>query len=157
MQGKELIRKWKPDNENCPQNAPLSKGTILFMEGIKDDTTKDDVKEVLMDQFSVEADDFAYMEFKKDQNSCQNGQNRSKLIRFLCTLCCFCRHFAKESMGKNIVIIRFAEENAAINLAAEITEKIEGEEFESKFKIKEADIDFRQGDYKGAPESHLLR
>jgi hypothetical protein len=124
VQGKELIRKWKPDNENCPQNAPLSKGTILFMEGIKDDTTKDEIKEALMDQFSVEADDFAYMEFKKGQNSCENGPNRSKIMRLLCTLCCFCRHFPAESMSKNIVIIRFAEENTAINLAAEITEKL---------------------------------
>ena len=46
------------------------------MEGIRDDTTKDEIKEALMDQFSVEADDFAYMEFKKGQNSCQNGQNQ---------------------------------------------------------------------------------
>ena len=97
----------------------------MVIEGIKDDTTKEDVKEALMDQFSVEADDFVYMEFKKGQNSCQNGQNRSKLMRLLCTLCCFCRHFpTEESMSKNIVIIRFAEENAAINLAAEITEKL---------------------------------
>ena len=35
------------------------------MEGIKDDTTKDDVKESLMDQFSVEADDFY---FRKNSN-----------------------------------------------------------------------------------------
>ena len=124
VKGKELIRKWKPDNENCPQNAPLSKGTILFMEGIRDETTKDEIKEALMDQFSVEADDFAYMEFKKSQNSCQNGQNRSKIMRLLCTLCCFCRHFPTESVSKNIVIIRFAEENTAIILAAEITEKL---------------------------------
>ena len=96
----------------------------MVIEGIKDDTTKEDVKEALMDQFSVEADDFAYIEFKKGQNSCQNGQNRPKLMRFLCTLCCFCRHFPTESMSKNIVIIRFAEENTAINLAAEITEKL---------------------------------
>ena len=94
------------------------------MESITDDTTKDEIKEALMDQFSVEADDFAYMEFKKSQNSCQNGQNRSKIMRLLCTLCCFCRHFPTESMSKNIVIIRFAEENTAINLAAEITEKL---------------------------------
>ena len=94
------------------------------MESIKDDTTKDEIKEALMDQFSVEADDFAYMEFKTGQDSCQNGPNRSRIMRLLCTLCCFCRHFPAESMSKNIVIIRFAEENTAINLAAEITEKL---------------------------------
>ena len=94
------------------------------MKGIKDDTTKDEIKEALMDQFSVEADDFAYMEFRKVQNSCENGQNRPKIMRLLCTLCCFCRHFPTESISKNIVIIRFAEENTAINLAAEITEKL---------------------------------
>ena len=94
------------------------------MEGIRDDTTKDEIKEALMDQFSVEADDFAYIEFKKGQHSCENGPNRSKIMRLLCTLCCFCRHFPTESMSQNVLIIRFAEENTAINLAAEITEKL---------------------------------
>ena len=37
----------------------------MFMEGFKDDTRREDIKEVLQEQFGVEASAFAYMDFQK--------------------------------------------------------------------------------------------
>ena len=37
----------------------------MFMEGFKDDTTREDIKEALKLQFDVELKAFAFMEFEK--------------------------------------------------------------------------------------------
>ena len=78
----------------------------MFMEGFKDDTTREDIKEALKLQFDVELKAFAFMEFEIGQTS---GH------------------------------VRFVEENAAIELAAKMKEKLA----EEKLKVKEADISFR--------------
>merc|ERR1711862_468755 len=85
----------------------LPTGATMFMEGFKDDTRREDIKEVLQEQFGVEASAFAYMDFQKGQTS---GH------------------------------VRFLTENAAIDLAAKIKEKLGEEE---KLKIKEAEITYR--------------
>ena len=79
----------------------------MFMEGFKDDTKREDIKEALKEQFEVEDKAFAFMEFER-------GQTKG--------------------------YVRFVEENAAIDLAAKIKEKLGETE---KLKIKEAEIEFR--------------
>ena len=106
------------------------KGAIMFMEGLKDDTTKEDIKAALMDQFDVEADfDFVFYKFKKglyEKYAVKKG------------------HYA-----------RFLEKNLAINLAARITEKLGGTEAGSKLNIKKVDLDFRV--LEGQEETNYLR
>ena len=89
------------------EEIKLPKGATMFMEGFKDDTRREDIKEALKLQFDVELKAFAFMDFEKGQSS---GH------------------------------VRFVEENAAIELAAKMKEKLAESE---KFKVKEADISFR--------------
>ena len=105
------------------------KGAIMFMEGLKDDTTKEDIKAALMDQFNVEVDfDFVFMKFRKG-------------------------HYEKYAVEKGHYI-RFLEKNEAINLAAKITER-GGTEAGLKLKIKKVDLDFRV--LEGREENNYLR
>ena len=47
----------------------MPKGATMFMEGFKDDTRREDIKEALKEQFGVAGDAFAFMEFEKGQTS----------------------------------------------------------------------------------------
>ena len=104
------------------------KGAIMFMEGLKDDTTKEDIKAALMDQFNVEVD-FVFLKFKK-------GLQEKYAVKK--------GHY-----------VRFLEKNAANNLAAKITEKLGGTEAGLKLKIKKVDVDFRV--LEGREENNYLR
>ena len=95
------------DEKEKEEETKLPKGATMFMEGFKDDTRREDIKEALKLQFDVELKAFAFMDFEKGQSS---GH------------------------------VRFVEENAAIELAAKMKEKLAESE---KFKVKEADISFR--------------
>ena len=106
------------------------KGAIMFMEGLKDDTTKEDIKAALMDQFNVQVD-FDFMEFKKGH---------------------YVRFGEKYAVEKGHYV-RFLEKNGAVNLAAKITAG--GTEAESKLKIKKVDVDFRV--LEGREETNYLR
>ena len=97
-----------PFQKKDVEENKLPKGATMFMEGFKDDTRREDIKEALKEQFEVPDDAFAFMEFEKGQTS---GH------------------------------VRFKKENAAINLAAKIKEKLG--ETDEKLKIKEAEIEFR--------------
>jgi len=97
----------KDEEEKVTEENKLPKGATMFMEGFKDDTKREDIKEALKEQFEVEDKAFAFMEFER-------GQTKG--------------------------YVRFIEENAAIDLAAKIKEKLGETE---KLKIKEAEIDFR--------------
>ena len=108
------------------------KGAIMFMEGLKDDTTKEDIKAALMDQFNVEVD-FDFVEFKKGH---------------------YVRFGEKYAVEKGHYV-RFLETNGAINLAAKIAEKLKGTEAGSKLKIKKVDVDFRV--LEGREEINYLR
>jgi len=99
-------KKDQEEKEKEEENK-LPKGATMFMEGFKDDTTREDIKEALKLQFDVELKAFAFMEFEKGQTS---GH------------------------------VRFVEENAAVELAAKMKEKLAESE---KLKVKEADISFR--------------
>merc|ERR1719189_2262292 len=97
----------KDEEEKVTEENKLPKGATMFMEGFKDDTKREDIKEALKEQFEVEDKAFAFMEFER-------GQTKG--------------------------YVRFIEENAAIDLAAKIKEKLGETE---KLKVKEAEIDFR--------------
>lgn len=45
----------------------LPKGAVLFMEGFSDKTMREDIKEALKEQFDVEPEAFAFMDFEKGQ------------------------------------------------------------------------------------------
>merc|ERR1739844_227214 len=103
---KEKIVEQEEKKKDVEENK-LPKGATMFMEGFKDDTRREDIKEALKEQFDVADDAFAFMEFEKGQTS---GH------------------------------VRFNEENAAVELAAKMKEKLAESE---KLKVKEADISFR--------------
>ena len=108
------------------------KGAIMFMEGLKNDTTKEDIKAALMNQFNVQ-DDFDFMEFKKGH---------------------YVRFGEKYAVEKGHYV-RFLEKNGAINLAAKITEKLGGREAGLKLKIKKVDVGFKV--LEGREETNYLR
>merc|ERR1740129_1245261 len=83
-------KKDQEEKEKEEENK-LPKGATMFMEGFKDDTTREDIKEALKLQFDVELKAFAFMEFEK-------GQTKGH--------------------------VRFVEENAAVELAAKMKEKL---------------------------------
>jgi len=97
----------KDEEKKVAEENKLPKGATMFMEGFKDDTKREDIKEALKAQFEVDDKAFAFMEFER-------GQTKGH--------------------------VRFVEENAAIDLAAKIKEKLGETE---KLKIKEAEIEFR--------------
>merc|ERR1711913_6611 len=103
----EQGKKDEAEKEKVAEENKLPKGATMFMEGFKDDTKREDIKEALKEQFEVDDKAFAFMEFERGQTS---------------------------------GYVRFIEENAAIDLAAKIKEKLGETE---KLKIKEAEIDFR--------------
>lgn len=96
----------KKDAEEVAEENNLPKGAVLFMEGFSDKTMREDIKAALKEQFDLEPEAVAFMDFEKGQTA---GH------------------------------VRFTEENAAVNLAAKINEKL-GEE---KLKIKDNEITFR--------------
>ena len=54
-----------PRYKEKEEENKLPKGATMFMEGFKDDTTREDIKEALKLQFDVELKAFAFMEFEK--------------------------------------------------------------------------------------------
>ena len=109
MKNKIVEQQEKKDREEKEKEEKnkLPKGATMFMEGFKDDTTREDIKEALKLQFDVELKAFAFMEFEKGQTS---GH------------------------------VRFVEENAAVELAVKMKEKLAESE---KLNINEANISFR--------------
>merc|ERR1711935_586942 len=84
-EGEDLVRKWqveyfeekskeleeksveeqgkKDEEEKVTEENKLPKGATMFMEGFKDDTKREDIKEALKEQFEVDDKAFAFMEF----------------------------------------------------------------------------------------------
>ena len=58
-----------PFQKKDVEENKLPKGATMFMEGFKDDTRREDIKEALKEQFEVPDDAFAFMEFEKGQTS----------------------------------------------------------------------------------------
>ena len=64
---KEQILKKQDNDEEEKEENTLPKGAVLFMDGFKDDTMREHIKKVLKDEFDVENEHIAFVDFEKGQ------------------------------------------------------------------------------------------